>query len=596
MKKIQKHINILLKTIGLVWKASPSNMLGIFIINIIVGLVVPINLVVWKHFLDSIVRSLGNNDVIEVLFWLGVYSLLLILQEGCIYISAYLKEMQSDYLNKHITEIMLTKTNSLQMIDFDNAKTYDNINKVTSEALSRSISIISNTMELIKNSISIIGTVGILISYNWIFILISTIAYLPVIMVNLKIYEKLHEIYENRIEKLRLVENLKWIQIRYENIKEIRIFNAGDFLKNTITNIYVNYIDEDKKIRKNNLKTISFINIIHYITSFVLKAIIVITSIEKKESIGSISMYITSLDTFQQSLNTLITTFTGIYNDNLYVTTLFEFLDKESGGEKSSGNLNITEFQSIEFRNVYFKYPNTEKYILENINFKIDNKKSYLLVGVNGAGKTTLIKLLCGLYKPTKGEILLNGIKMEEYKQEDVNKLFSAVFQDYIRYPLDIESNIKISDVEKWDNTSRMVYLVQKFGLENMIQELPYKYKTQLLNEWKDSTELSGGQWQKLAICRGLFAEASILIMDEPTSALDSQAENALLNSIKKISKDKLCIMISHRYTTATMVDEIMVLENKTIQEKGTFSCLMNKKGTFFSLFSLQAEKYRKND
>ena len=255
--------------------------------------------------------------------------------------------------------------------------------------------------------------------------------------------------------------------------------------------------------------------------------------------------------------------------------------------------LSIKYFQSIEFCHVYFKYPNTEKYILENINFRIENKKSYLLVGLNGAGKTTLIKLLCGLYEPTKGEILLNGINIEKYKKEDVNELFTAVFQDYIRYPLDIESNIKISNIEKWDNNSRMIYLVKKFGLENMIRELPYKYKTRLLNEWKDSTELSGGQWQKLAICRGLFSEAPVLIMDEPTAALDPQAENDLMNNIKEISDDRVCIIISHRYTTATTVNEIMVLENKTIQEKGTFNQLMSKRGAFFSLFSIQADKYR---
>lgn len=593
MKKKQEHIHILSKTIGLVWRSSPSNMSAILIINIIIGIIVPVNLIVWKYFLDSIVQSFDNSSSRNVLFWLVLYSALLIMQEGCIYISTYLREMQSDYLNKYITEIMLDKINSLQMIDFDNSKIYDNINKINNEALAKSTSIISNIMEFIKNLISIIGTIGIFISYNWFFILISTIAYLPVIIVNLKIYEKLHEIYENRIEKLRFIEDLKWILIRYENVKEIRIFKAGSFLKNTIIGIYTNYIHEDKTVRKKNLKNISLINIIHYVTSFVLKAFIVVTRMNKKKSIGSISMYITSLDTFQQSLNMLIATFTEIYNDNLYVATLFEFLDKESEERRVNGKLSIKYFQSIEFCHVYFKYPNTEKYILENINFRIENKKSYLLVGLNGAGKTTLIKLLCGLYEPTKGEILLNGINIEKYKKEDVNELFTAVFQDYIRYPLDIESNIKISNIEKWDNNSRMIYLVKKFGLENMIRELPYKYKTRLLNEWKDSTELSGGQWQKLAICRGLFSEAPVLIMDEPTAALDPQAENDLMNNIKEISDDRVCIIISHRYTTATTVNEIMVLENKTIQEKGTFNQLMSKRGAFFSLFSIQADKYR---
>lgn len=593
MKKKQEHIHILSKTIGLVWRSSPSNMSAILIINIIIGIIVPVNLIVWKYFLDSIVQSFDNSSSRNVLFWLVLYSALLIMQEGCIYISTYLREMQSDYLNKYITEIMLDKINSLQMIDFDNSKIYDNINKINNEALAKSTSIISNIMEFIKNLISIIGTIGIFISYNWFFILISTIAYLPVIIVNLKIYEKLHEIYENRIEKLRFIEDLKWILIRYENVKEIRIFKAGSFLKNTIIGIYTNYIHEDKTVRKKNLKNISLINIIHYVTSFVLKAFIVVTGMNKKKSIGSISMYITSLDTFQQSLNMLIATFTEIYNDNLYVATLFEFLDKESEERRVNGKLSIKYFQSIEFCHVYFKYPNTEKYILENINFRIENKKSYLLVGLNGAGKTTLIKLLCGLYEPTKGEILLNGINIEKYKKEDVNELFTAVFQDYIRYPLDIESNIKISNIEKWDNNSRMIYLVKKFGLENMIRELPYKYKTRLLNEWKDSTELSGGQWQKLAIGRGLFSEAPVLIMDEPTAALDPQAENDLMNNIKEISDDRVCIIISHRYTTATTVNEIMVLENKTIQEKGTFNQLMSKRGAFFSLFSIQADKYR---
>ena len=590
MRKKLDIIGILIKTFKLVWTAAPINMLFILIINVVTGVVVPINLVIWQKFLDSIPIYSVDSSIYNVLFWLGIYSIFLAIQEGLAYVGNYFKEMQTDYLNMHITDILLEKTNQLKLVDFDNKAVYDKINKINTEALSRSVSIINNLMDFVRNSISILGTVVILFRLSPIFIVVSMLAYVPVVLINIRIFDKLHQIYEERIEKLRLVEDLKWIQTRYENIKEIRIFQVGKYLKQTILGIYGEYLKEDKKIRKKNAKAISLNNLVHYITAYILKAAIVLWGIKRKESIGSISMYISSLDTFQQNLSNVMTTATGLYNDNLYVATLFDFIEENTGDDE--GIEDVGALKEIVFENVYFKYPNTNEYILENVNLKFVNGKKYLLVGLNGAGKTTLIKLLCGLYEPTKGRVLLNGIDMRNYKKSAIYKLYSTVFQDFIRYPLDIETNIKIGDINNRQDDKKMVALVKLFDMDKLINNLPSGYQTRLLNEWDDSTELSGGQWQKIAICRALFAEAPILIMDEPSSALDVKAEDFLLENIRNIAKEKLCVIISHRFATAKNVDFIIVLKNKTIHEAGGFNELMQKKGEFYNLFKIQSQKY----
>ena len=221
-------------------------------------------------------------------------------------------------------------------------------------------------------------------------------------------------------------------------------------------------------------------------------------------------------------------------------------------------------------------------------------EKSYLLVGENGAGKTTLVKILCGLYEPTSGEIYINGENIKKYDLESYRKRIGVVFQDFIHFPLSVEDNIKLGNIDDYENDDSFNKMAELVGVDDIVNKLPEGYKTQLQNEWMDGTELSIGQWQKIAIARGLFSNGSVLIMDEPTASLDSLAENEIFQCIKTTLNKQISIIISHRYSMAQIVDKIIVISNNTIAEEGQFTELIRKGGKFYKYYSVQADRYKK--
>lgn len=329
-----------------------------------------------------------------------------------------------------------------------------------------------------------------------------------------------------------------------------------------------------------------------YISKFCFTLYVIIDGITKQKDIGTIILYINTIDILMQNIGDIEYVLSEMYDDNLYMESVFDFLEEPM--QHREGKKKLENINSIELKDIYFKYPNTEKYILENINLKLYKEKSYLLVGENGAGKTTLVKILCGLYEPTSGEIYINGENIKKYDLESYRKRIGVVFQDFIHFPLSVEDNIKLGNIDDYENDDSFNKMAELVGVDDIVNKLPEGYKTQLQNEWMDGTELSIGQWQKIAIARGLFSNGSVLIMDEPTASLDSLAENEIFQCIKTTLNKQISIIISHRYSMAQIVDKIIVISNNTIAEEGQFTELIRKGGKFYKYYSVQADKYKK--
>lgn len=589
MDKIINQFHTISKSIRLLWRSSAKCLIAISVFNILAGSVMPINMLIWKNFLNSIVVG----DIKLVIFWLGIYGGLVIINDILVYFCNYFKTMQVDYTNLYITNMVLNKTTNFEMKDFDDVDTYNQISMISREALSRTNKLADNLMNLVKNMVTIIGTVGILLSYSVWIVIIAILSYIPIFLINITISQTLYEIYGKRVERLRLIEALKNLMIKYENVKELKIFKSDIFIKKMIMDMYNEHISEDKKIRLKNLGKQTKASSIQYLIAYGVKIYIVVDSIFKKVNIGSINMYINSVDIFQQSLGDIIDTFANLYNDNLYVSSLFLFMDK-SPTKLNTGELKFDGiFKKICFKNVWFRYPRGGDFILKDINLVFEAKKSYMIVGLNGSGKTTLIKLLTYLYLPTKGKITIDDVDIKEFDPENYRDSISTVFQDFIKYPIDIAANIKIGDYKAMEDDMRMKKAASSAGLEEFILGLPQQYKTKLQNEWKDSIELSLGQWQRLAIARAAFSNKPIIIMDEPTASLDAQAEDGLFSNIKNMVKNKTCILISHRLVAAKDVDYIYVLKDSRLAEEGNFKSLMAQNGEFKKLYHLQAKKFQ---
>lgn len=589
--QFKENLKVIKQSLTLVYRSSPKGIFFILFFTIVSGLIPPLNLLIYRLLINALVDAVITSELYNVLFCFFFYWLFQLIDSVSNGLNRYFKEMQSDHIQIYITKSLLEKVEKMRMSEFDIPEIYDDINKINGES-GRIAGTVDSIFGVLTSLISLMGIVGILFSYNKFIVFIAMLSFLPTFLVEMKIYLKLHSIYMQRIEKLRLVQALRTLMLKYKNINEIKIFNAGKHIKNIILKTYRDYINEDATIRKNNTIKHLLLNFAESIAGLTLKLYFLISGIYRRLQVGDITMYLNTIDYFMTNFKLLLITLSRIYQDNLYIKTVFDFLNRNYKTDPQSTKKFDSNFGVITFKDVCFKYPKGDRLVLNNVNIEFKKSKSYLIVGVNGAGKTTLVKLLSNLYAPTSGYILVDGVDLKEVDAESYRSKISVVFQDFIKYPLTAADNIKLGKYEDFKDDFKMVRSAQQAGSDCFINALPNKYQTILQNEWTDGTEISQGQWQKLAISRAFFSGAPIVIMDEPAAALDAYAENELYKELSTMMKEKTTIMISHRYTTAKIVDEIIVLDGNTVIEQGSYDELINSRGKFSEMFRLQAQKY----
>lgn len=593
-KKLYEYFYIFTKVLGLIWNCSRKFTILFIILNLLAGLYPPILLIVWKYFIDSVIEALNTNSILPSLIFLLIHFLVMILIDFTNQLCIYVEEIQRDYLNKHIIELTMDKISQFELYHFDNPDIYDKIEKVNNESTQRTVSLLRLTVNSIRHITTLIGSFFILIRLNVLVVIICIISCIPMFFVSTKVSVKRYSLFNERVEKLRLVHHIKYLMAKYESVKEIKIFRLGQYLKNIVSETYAKHLKEDNTVRKSYLINISLSSIVKNIISYSFKLYILLLILYKKIfTIGDLTMFITAIESFQSSIGSILNIISNLYIDSLYLENLFSLLEIQI---KTENRIPFNpNFNEIEFKEVYFKYPSSDRYILKNINCKIHANKSYSLVGLNGSGKTTFIKLLTKLYEPTEGNIYIDGVDLQDIDSTSYYENIGVIFQDFIKYPFDVSKNIGVGKIDDIENIDMIYKAAEKAGADTFIERLPNKYKTFLQKEWSEGTELSIGQWQKLAISRAHMSNATIMILDEPTSSLDAEAEYNIYMQFKKLMYRKTCILISHRLSVDKFVDEIFVLKDGKLIESGTHSELIKESGEYSRLYNMQAKSYIDN-
>ncbi|MCB2314114.1 ABC transporter ATP-binding protein/permease [Clostridium tagluense] len=593
IKELKKYGNRLFKTLILMYDSSKLMFFLLIVLSFLSGISTPIILFVWKIIIDYTTMLLKGDTT--VIFQIGLFLCLhfvVAAMDALLHqVSNYLQSIFATYVDKNVTDKILTKTQELDLKHFDQSQIYNTIQKASNESFQRSMSILKTLIQIVRNGSSVLGLFVMLFSFSKLCIVICLLSTIPIFYINDKVLNKWYDVFNSRFEKLRFASYLKSLCIKYDNIKELKIFNVSSYMKEQILNIYENNIEEDKKIRKAFLLQNSLIDFVDKILTYLMKCIIIYLSFINKLTIGSLILYIESIDSLKTSLSNTMSMISQTYEDSLYMKSLFELLDIEIASEDKKIIFN-PEFEKIEFINVSFKYPETEKYVIKDFSYVFKANKTYALVGLNGSGKTTLIKLVLNLYEASSGEILIDGINIKNINKASLYKCASAIFQDFIKYPFDIRTNITLgnSNIQQ----EEIIDEAAEFsGAKEFIDKLPYKYNTKLQKEWTQSIDLSLGQWQKLAISRATVKQSSILILDEPTASIDAVAEFEMFNNFKYLKNNKLCILVTHRFASIKIVDKILVLENGMLKETGSHDQLMNKEGVYKKLYSMQADAYK---
>lgn len=594
IKELKKYGNRIFKTLILMYDSSKTMFFLLVVLSFLSGISTPINLWIWKYVIDytTIFLTGDTKIVFKIGYFLCLHFVVSFVNGLLQQVSSYLQSIFGTYVDKNITDKILTKTQELDLKHFDQSQIYNTIQKASNESFQRSMSILRTLIQIVRNTSSILGLFVMLFSFSKLCIVICVLSTIPIFYINDKVLSKWFDVFNSRFEKLRFASYLKSLCIKYDNIKELKIFNVSSYMKEQILKIYENNIEQDKKIRKAFLLQNSLIDFVDKLLTYLMKSIVIYLSFVKKMTIGSLVTYVETIDSLKTSLNNTMSMISQTYEDSLYMKSLFDLLDIEIEREDKKIVFN-PEFEKVEFINVSFKYPETEEYVIKDFSYVFESNRTYALVGLNGSGKTTLIKLILNLYEASSGEILIDDINIKNINKDSYYKCVSAIFQDFIKYPFDIRTNITLGDSNIQQKEEIIDEAVEFSGAKEFIDKLPYKYNTKLQKEWSGSVDLSLGQWQKLAISRAAVKQSSILVLDEPTASIDAVTEFEMFSNFKYLKNNKLCILVTHRYASIKIVDQILVLENGMLKETGSHDELIKDDGVYKKLYSMQADAYK---
>ncbi len=552
-----------------------------------------VNVWMWKLILDEFLLIYLRSTKSKIMWvYLAIYLFLQVITTLLSQIVSVIYKKMTRKATHLLDMNIMKKLAQIDIAFFDNP---ENSDKLTAAQTSETY-ITGNmcwAMDTIIRIITFLSGLIIFLSHNLLLGLIYMITYIPGVVLSYKHRRKVDQWSLDNIPETRKKNYYKSLLTGHSTAKELRLYNLADYFKTKYNELW-------NKIRYEREKLFVKGTVVSFLTSlltYVGIVVIIILSVRSVLSgvmaIGTLALYIGLAETIGENFKQIIEDFVcQIEIDVPRVIGYLDFLQYENE-IKDNGSEQIPINPDIEFRNVYFKYPGDEEYTLKNLSIKIDSGKKYALVGVNGAGKSTLIKLLLRFYKVESGEILIGGKNINSYSPEDINRLFAVCFQDIQMYALSIRENIAISDIDRRFDDPAVLNAAQASGAHEIIHATSRGLDSQMTRAFEnEGIELSGGQWQKIALARVFFRNSQFVILDEPSSALDPEAEDYIFSSFKRLCKDRGGILISHRMSNVMMVDEIILLDQGTVLEIGTHEDLMKKNGEYAKMYRLQAEKY----
>ena len=532
----------------------------------------------------------------SIVIWVGIELAYLLSKSILNTINTTVVTISGEKVSNHIKVKIITKAKSIDVSQFDLPEFYEKFENASREASFRPIQILETTFNMISNIISMFSFVIALFALSPFAPLVIIIFALPAAVVKF-VYGRKNFLYMKRSSRERRhMDYFSRLMTNKDLVKEIRIFNLSDTFISKFKETFTKYFKGLKKlVIQENIWHI----IISFATAVVNSALFLYVGYQVwlgNLRLGDYSFYSGSLTSIIGCVSAIVTATATIYQGTLFIDNMIEFSKLETKIKPNiSPALDVERHipHDIEFKNVCFSYPGSDHLVLKNVSFKLDGGTTTVLVGLNGAGKTTIIKLLTRLYDPTSGVILLDGVDIRNYDLNQLYKIYGTIFQDFGKYAVTAKENIYYGNVNDGIDQENIVSSAQNSGAAMFIEKLSKQYDTPLMKYFEDDgTELSIGQWQKLSVARAFYSDSDIMILDEPTASLDALAEQQIFQQFERLTQGKTSIFVSHRLSSATTADKIIVLEGGQVIEEGTHKELMKLCGKYFELFSTQAKRY----
>ncbi|EFH81388.1 ABC transporter ATP-binding protein [Ktedonobacter racemifer] len=591
------------RVIRLVWSTSPLLTIIMALISFASGFLPALSVWITRGVVDSVITAAFSrtHTLGMVWFFVGAQMVVGLGQNLLSTLSNIAQQLLQERVSNRVQAMILEKANTLDLAFFEDAEFYDKLRNASDESSYKPMSIISQLFDFAKTLVTLFSMLFLLLNLTWWLAVIALLMPIPSFISSTRYGWRGYKKMRRQSPERRRMMYLNRLMTTDTYNKEIKLFSLGHFFINQFKDLAETLYQEDKRIVVRRYLASFAWSSLSAVANSAIYIYVALRAVIGAISIGSLTMYTQAIIQVGSSFQGILGDLSGIYESNLFVDTLYQFLEYQprivspaqpNALQRDSNSPGL----AVEFRNVSFTYPGKDpetEAALKNVSFAIKAGEAIALVGRNGAGKTTLVKLLTRLYDPDAGQILIGGRDIREYDIEELRSVVGVIFQDYVTYYMSARENIGVGQIDEIENLELVERAAGKSGANAVITKLHDGYATMLGRWFKDGTQLSGGEWQKVALARAFMRNAPILVLDEPTSSLDAHAEYEIFTKFRLLTEGKTAIFISHRFSTVRLADRIFVIEEGVLKESGSHAELLALDGRYAELFNLQAEAYR---
>lgn len=584
------------EALKLVWKSAPGWATVNTAISVIQS-VLPLAIVyLIKLLIDAITEAAGSGEGVlskNLIILIAAVVIIYLADEILTDFGNFVRQKQSMKLEVYMYGLLHAKAIKLDLINFEHPGYYDCLSRAISEAPWRPNNILNNIVSMFRGLLSLVLMAGLLFTLHWAVALILVAVNIPGIWLRLHYADILYNFQRDQTPEARKSSYFNWLLTGERPSRELRLFGLGDYFTALFRKSFLKQKDQEIDIirRRTQIELIS--NVVKAAALLGILLFIARETTGGRLSLGQMAMFLLAFRQGMMYIKDLFGSLAGLYEDGLFIGNVFEYLELENkvtaqAPEITPAGLN----KGISVRNLSFTYPGNASPAVKDVSFDIRKGEIIALAGPNGSGKSTLVRLLTRLYDPDTGSVLYDGADIKNTDPEAYRKHFSVVFQDFMLYNLDAGENIKLGNIAEKDPDRKMKDAASLAGVHDLLNNLPRGYDTVIGNLFDDSRELSWGEWQKIALARALFRDASVLILDEPSSALDADTEYEIFSRFREIVRGRTAILISHRFSNVSLADRIIVLERGGVAESGTHEELMGRKGKYYEMYVKQAGRF----
>lgn len=610
---LRESLAYIARALALVWRSSRALTLALAVLTLLAAATPPAVAWAGKRIVDAVVARSRE----ATLDWVAAELVLVVLQATLGRGLSLVRAVLASRLGTDVNVAILERAVRLELRHFEDPDFYDRLTRARREASSRPVSLVTESFSLLQGVLTLAGYAAILVRFSGWAVAGLLLATVPATIAEMRYSKSAFRLRNWRSPDSRRLMYLEYVLANDEHAKEVKLFGLGPLFLGRYRELAERFLREDSQLAARRAIVTHLLSLLATFAFYAAYALMAAAAALARLTLGNMTLYVLSFRSGQQSFQSILSGIGSIYEHNLYMSNLFSYLDAELEGEPRAAATNgalaptntalaptngallptnavaAPSEAGIRLEDVSFRYPGKADWVLRHVDLFIPRGQSVALVGQNGAGKTTLVKLVTRLYRPTEGRVLLDGKDLEAWDDDALLARFGVVFQDFNRYQLKLRENVGVGSVEHLADEPRIVRAVERGGAESVVSELASGLETPLGRWFQDGVELSGGQWQKLALARAFMREqADILVLDEPTAALDAEAEHAVFERFKTLAAGRTSIIISHRFPTVRMADRILVIEHGSITEEGTHAELVARAGTYARLYRMQARGY----